>query len=249
MAEYRFTFMTMTNQNSLSELERSIDYRFGKKELLLEAVTHKSFVHESGDVKDRDNQRLEFFGDAVLGFLVSAKLFERFPESGEGELSKVRASLVNEKTLARLAGGIALGKFLRLGRGEEKTGGREKNSVLADAYEALVAAVYLDGGAGVADELVEKHFGPLMSENSGRFGGKDYKTRLQEIVQEIQGKPPRYVLENESGPPHDRVFTVAVFAGEKCIGKGLGKSKKEAEQAAAREAVTRLRVTNPPDPA
>jgi ribonuclease-3 len=239
--------MIMTNQNSLSELERSIGYRFGKKELLLEAVTHKSFVHESGDGNDRDNQRLEFFGDAVLGFFVSAKLLERFPGWGEGELSKVRASLVNEKTLAQLAGEIVLGKFLRLGRGEEKTGGREKNSVLADAYEALVAAVYLDGGAAAAEGLVEKHFGPLMSEASGRFGGKDYKTRLQEIIQEIQGKPPRYVLENESGPPHDRVFTVAVFAGEECMGKGLGKSKKQAEQAAAREALAALSVTNPPD--
>jgi ribonuclease-3 len=239
--------MVTTNQNSLPELERAIGYRFGKKELLLEAVTHKSFVHESGDGGDRDNQRLEFFGDAVLGFFVSAKLLERFPESGEGELSKVRASLVNEKTLAQLAGGIVLGKFLRLGRGEEKTGGREKNSVLADAYEALVAAVYLDGGADAAEELVEKHFGPLMSENSGRFGAKDFKTRLQEIIQEIQGKPPRYVLENETGPPHDRVFKVAVFAGDKCMGKGSGKSKKEAEQAAAREAVAGLSVKNPPE--
>jgi len=241
--------MMTTKKNSLSELERAIGYRFTSKELLLEAVTHKSFVHESGDGKDKDNQRLEFFGDAVLGFFVSAKLLKSFPESGEGELSKVRASLVNEKTLAQLAGDIVLGQFLRLGRGEEKTGGREKNSVLADAYEALVAAVYLDGGAAAAEELLEKHFGPLISENSGRLGGKDYKTRLQEIIQEIHGKPPRYLLENEAGPPHDRVFTVAVFAGDTCMGKGLGKSKKEAEQAAAREAVAGLSVENPPETA
>ncbi len=238
--------MDIIDDNTVSELERTIGYRFQNTELLLEALTHKSFVHESGEERDRDNQRLEFFGDAVLGFFVSAKLLELFPEVREGKLSKIRASLVNEKTLAHLAGCIGLGRFLRLGRGEEKTGGREKHSVLADAYEALIAALYLDGGTDAACRLVEMHFGPLMTENAERFGGKDYKTQLQEIVQEMYGKPPCYHLESEAGPPHERIFSVLVSAGEEQLGKGVGKSKKEAEQCAAHEALERLVVAKPP---
>jgi ribonuclease-3 len=232
--------MASANNDQLLELENALGYRFANRDFLLEALTHKSFVHESGEESDRDNQRLEFFGDAVIGFFVSAKLLERFPEVREGRLSKIRASLVNEKTLAHLAGSIMLGRYLRLGRGEEKTGGREKHSVLADAYEALVAAVYLDGGQDAAGRLVEKHFGPLMAQNADKFGGKDYKTRLQEVVQEMYGNPPRYSLESESGPPHERIFAVAVSAGDKHLGKGIGKSKKEAEQSAAREALAAL---------
>ena len=232
--------MKIVNDNHIPEVEDSIGYRFGKKELLVEALTHSSFVNESADVGVRDNQRLEFFGDAVLGFFISWKLLELFPAAGEGNLSRIRASLVNEKTLANLADCIHLGRYLRLGRGEEKTGGRKKHSLLADAYEALVAAVYLDGGASAAQSLVERHFEPLMRQSSETISGRDYKTRLQEAMQEMHGKPPRYVLESESGPPHDRIFTVAVFADDMCRGKGTGKSKKEAEQAAAREALDGL---------
>jgi ribonuclease-3 len=152
-------------------------------------------------------------------------------------LSKIRAFLVSEKSLSRLAGNICLGKYLRLGRGEEKTGGREKKSVLADAYEALVAAVYLDGGAVAAEELVKRDFGPLLVHDADLYAGKDYKTRLQEKVQEMYGDPPRYVLENQAGPPHERIFSVVVLVGEKRLGEGAGKSKKEAEQAAARVAL------------
>ncbi len=228
--------------NSLSDLERAIGYRFVNGDFLLEALTHRSYVHESADSRDRDNQRLEFFGDAVIGFHVSAKLLDLFPEAGEGELSKIRAFLVSEKSLASLARAIDLGKYLRLGRGEEKTGGREKSSVLADAYEAVVAAVYLDGGAAAAEELVERDFGPLLADGADRYPAKDYKTRLQETVQEMFGSPPSYVLENQAGPPHDRIFSVAVLAGEKRIGEGTGKSKKEAEQAAARVALAHLRA-------
>jgi ribonuclease-3 len=229
-----------STSSQLSELETAINYRFVKMDLLLEALTHRSFVHESADRRDRDNQRLEFFGDAVIGFHVSAKLINLFAEADEGQLSKLRAFLVSEKTLSRLAGNIGLGNYLRLGRGEEKTGGREKNSVLADAYEALVAAVYMDGGAAAAEELVERDFGPLLTHGVDQYAGKDYKTRLQEKVQEIHGTPPRYILENQAGPPHDRIFSVAVLAGEKRLGEGTGKSKKEAEQAAARVALSCL---------
>ncbi len=232
--------MNTSEDKTVSELEQTIGYSFQNTALLLEALTHKSFVHESGEKSDKDNQRLEFFGDAVIGFFVSEMLLERYPKVREGRLSKIRASLVNEKTLAHLAAGIELGRYLRLGKGEEKTGGREKNSVLADAYEALVAAVYLDGGADSAEHLVEKHFGPLMTQSSDQFGGRDYKTQLQEVVQEMYGKPPLYSLEGESGPPHERIFAVAVSAGDRHLGKGVGKSKKEAEQAAAREALAGL---------
>ncbi len=234
--------MASDSNDKLFELENALDYRFVNREFLLEALTHKSFVHESGDEGDRDNQRLEFFGDAVIGFHVSARLLEQFPDVREGNLSKIRASLVNERALAHLAESIHLGKYLRLGRGEEKTGGREKPSVLADAYEAIVAAVYLDGGADAAGRLVEKHFGPLLGHNADKPGVRDYKTQLQEVIQEMYGKPPRYSLESESGLPHERVFEVAVFVGEKPLGKGLGRSKKIAEQSAAREALAGLAV-------
>ncbi len=239
--------MSTCEDKTVSELEQTIDYSFRNMELLREALTHKSFVHETGESGERDNQRLEFFGDAVIGFFVSAKLLERFPEGREGRLSKIRASLVNEKSLAHLAGSIRLGDYLRLGRGEEKTGGRGKASVLADAYEALVGAVYLDGGEEAAERLVEKHFGPLLAENAERFGGRDYKTQLQELVQEMYGKPPHYSLESESGPPHERVFSVAVSVGEKFLGKGVGKSKKEAAQSAARQALSGLDVAKVPE--
>ncbi len=245
----RCNHMNTSEDKTVSELEQTIGYSFRNAELLLEALTHKSFVHESGEKGDKDNQRLEFFGDAVIGFFVSAMLLERYPEFREGKLSKIRASLVDEKTLAELAGCIMLGSYLRLGRGEEKTGGRAKSSVLADAYEALIGAVYLDGGADAAARLVEKHFGPLMMQSADKFGGRDYKTRLQETVQEMYGKPPVYSLESESGPPHERIFSAAVSVGSRHLGKGAGKSKKEAEQAAARDALAGLPMEKTVEPA
>jgi ribonuclease-3 len=237
--------MKVNEDDMLRELECAIGYRFKNRELLFEALTHKSFVNEAEGRQDKDNQRLEFFGDAVIGLFVSAELLERFPNVDEGKLSKIRASLVDEETLGRLAKNIMLGKHLRLGRGEEKTGGRDKQSVLADAYEALVAAVYLDGGLDAAQRMVENQFRPLLDESTDRIGGKDYKTQFQELVQELHGIPPRYLLEDTSGPPHDRLFTVATFVGDGCMGKGVGKSKKEAEQAAAREGLARLRMEYP----
>ena len=237
--------MKSNTEDQLRPLECSIGYQFKNRDLLVEALTHKSFVNEVEGRTDKDNQRLEFFGDAVIGLFVSAELLERFPLIGEGKLSKIRASLVDEETLAGLAKSIMLGSFLRLGRGEEKTGGRDKRSVLADAYEALVAAVYLDGGLPAAQHMIEKDFRPLLEESVDRVGGKDYKTQFQELAQELCGIPPRYLLEETTGPPHDRRFTVAVFVGDSGMGKGVGKSKKEAEQAAAREGLTRLRMEYP----
>jgi ribonuclease-3 len=160
--------MQPDREHALERLETAIGYRFGNRELLNEALTHRSFLNEAKGAPVRDNQRLEFFGDAVLGFLVSRRLMDLLPASCEGSLSRMRASLVDEDTLSSLAERIDLGDFLVMGRGEEKTGGRRKKSVLADAFEALVAAVYLDGGVDRAAGLVEGFFGPLLSEEIGR---------------------------------------------------------------------------------
>ncbi len=224
----------------LATLESAIDYRFADRSILAEALTHRSFVNESGGTWVKDNQRFEFFGDAVIDFLLSRMLLERFPRSREGELTKIRASLVDEASLASLAERIGLGACLRLGRGEEKSGGREKRSLLADAYEALMAAVYLDGGIEPVQRLVEAHFARLMADREALFGGTDYKTEFQEMAHALRGAAPRYVLRKVTGPDHERTFTVALFIGDELMGEGTGRSKKEAEQAAAREGLVRL---------
>jgi ribonuclease-3 len=232
--------MVRNREVLLEELESEIGYRFVNNKLLLEALTHRSFVNEARAPGMLDNQRLEFFGDAVLGLLISSRLLERLPVSSEGDLSRRRASLVDAESLAVLAEKIHLGRYLLLGRGEEKTGGRRKKSVLADAFESLVAAVYLDGGIGEAERLVDRLFGPLLSGEGVDGTGRDFKTRLQEISHSLRGVAPDYIQENVSGPDHDLCFTVAVSVGGECLGRGIGKSKKEAEQAAAREALESL---------
>lgn len=224
----------------IQELESVLGYRFLNRDFLVEAVTHRSFVNESKGAVTRDNQRLEFFGDAVLGLLVSKRLLERFPTMGEGDLSRLRASLVDEPALAVVADKMRLGTFLLLGRGEEKTGGRKKRSILADALEALVAAVYLDGGLVAAEQLVDGLFGPLLDRAGIETIGRDFKTRLQEVCHAVYGKAPRYVQESVSGPDHERRFEVSVRIGDECLGTGAGKSKKAAEQSAARQALEQL---------
>ena len=235
--------MRMSREELMEGLEAVLDYRFKNREFLVEALTHRSFVNEARDSDFRDNQRLEFFGDAVLGLLVSRRLLERFPATEEGDLSRIRASLVDEPALAGVAEGIQLGKYLLLGRGEDKTGGRRKKSILSDALEALVAAVYLDGGIEAADHLVDGLFGPLLERTEINAVGSDYKTRFQELCHARHGKGPQYVVEEVSGPDHDRLFAVTARIGEKLLGTGVGKSKKMAEQAAAREALGRLEET------
>lgn len=222
------------------ELEAAIGYRFANRALLAEALTHRSFVNEARETGVKDNERLEFFGDAVLGFFVGRMLLERFPSSREGVLARMKASLVGEETLASLAAGLGLGRYLRLGRGEERSGGRERRSLLANTYEALLAAVYLDGGAEPAGRLVEETFGPLLAALADGSAGRDYKTEFQEAAQNIYGALPTYVLTDTSGPPHDRSFTVAAFVNGERLGEGRGRSKKEAEQAAARECLARF---------
>jgi ribonuclease-3 len=233
--------MDDTNNDKLCELEIAIGYRFTDRRLLYQALTHRSYVNETADKSVKDNERLEFFGDAVIDFYLSDQLYKRFPESREGELTRIRASLVDEESLAQLAGRLDLGRFLKLGRGEEKCGGRGKKSILADAYEALLAAVYLDGGAVAVQSLVEAQFTPLMERHAGGALPRDYKTEFQELTQALRGETPRYMLKDASGPDHDRVFKVEALVGGERFGEGGGRSKKEAEQAAAREGIARLR--------
>ncbi len=205
-------------------------------------MTHRSFVNESAEKGGKDNERLEFFGDAVIDFFLSHLLLERFPGSREGELTRMRASLVGEENLANLARRIDLGNYLKLGRGEEKSGGREKRSILADAYEALVAAVFLDGGAAAVQCLVASHFSPLLDSGSFLAVARDNKTEFQELAQALCTTVPRYQHREPAGPPHHPVFMVDVFIGDECVGVGSGRTKKEAEQVAARAGLDRLRL-------
>ncbi len=225
----------------LANLETAIGYAFVNRRILDEALTHRSFVNECANKTSHDNQRLEFFGDAVIDFVLSRMLLDIFPNSREGELSKIRASLVDEESLAALAAMIGLGDCLKLGRGEERSGGRAKRSLLADAYEALIAAVYLDGGLDPVQRLLEAHFEPYLRKPSVIFAGKDFKTDLQELAQATYNAIPRYHLKEISGPEHDRLFTVTVYVETELLGEGSGRSKKEAEQAAARAGIAALK--------
>jgi len=233
--------MEETFARQLVELQSAIDYRFVNSALLAEALTHRSFVNENPGECGADNQRLEFFGDAILDFSVSSLLFRRFPDSREGDMTRLRARLVDEANLARMAGGIGLGACLRLGRGEERDGGRRKPSILADAYEALLAAVYLDGGMAVIEVMVSAQFGPLLEGGAETVLRDDYKTLFQELSQERFGVAPVYRMVGESGPPHQRLFVVEAVIGREPVGRGEGRSKKGAAQAAARDALERLR--------
>ncbi|HVE81586.1 MAG TPA: ribonuclease III [Myxococcales bacterium] len=226
-------------------LEAKLGSRCGGRPLLLAALTHKSWVNEHREDGNTHNERLEFLGDAVVDLAISHRLMERFPRATEGELSKLRALLVNEESLARVARSVGLGELLLLGRGEEMTGGREKSSVLADALEAVIGAVYLAGGMGQVMELVDRHFGEALAGVAEGRNGLDHKTLLQENAQERLRTSPRYRVISESGPDHDKTFEVEVAIADEPYARASGKSKKEAEQAAARRALQRLSETAP----
>lgn len=211
-------------------LLNAVAYKFRDRHLLLEALTHRSFVNEAEGPDTRDNERFEFLGDAVLDLVVSTELMERFPKAREGELSRMRAAIVHEAGLAALARRIHLGSALRLGRGEERSGGRERDSILSDAFEALVAAVYLDGGYERAAEVLR----PLLDLEAGlRLAATDPKTELQQRYQAGRKLTPRYRLVGAEGPEHDKRFVVEVLVDEAVVGTGEGRSKKQAEQRAA----------------
>lgn len=221
---------------NLGELSAKLNYEFRRQELLEEAFRHSSYVNEIGDSGSKDNERLEFLGDAVLDLAVSHVLMELFREEKEGVLSKCRAAIVNEKVLSQVAKELCLGDYLLLGKGEEVSGGREKPSILANVLEALLGALYLDGGFSKTKEIIHRLFVPLLGKIEIEAILDDFKSVLQEYTQESYKTRPDYVMVGESGPAHDKIFRVALYVQGKLMAEGEGKSKKEAEQKAAREA-------------
>jgi ribonuclease III len=225
-------------------LERIIGYRFRDPGLLEHALTHRSRVHEDASGGVIDNESLEFLGDSVLGFVIADMLFRQFPQHNEGQKSKLKASIVSAASLARLGERINLGEHLILGRGEEKTGGRRKLALIADCYEALLAAIYLDGGIEPAREFIERQFADLIEE-ARRTGAhaaftEDYKSALQEWLQSHDRGLPAYRLVAETGPAHRRTFDVEVMVEGQPVARAEGRSKKEAAQAAAKAALALL---------
>jgi len=233
--------MDKEREKALKALQKKIHYRFKSFGLLDQGLRHKSFVHEELEAGGKDNERLEFLGDAVLDLVISHLIMERHPDYPEGSLSRLRAAVVNQARLAEIARELTLGEYLLLGKGEEMTGGREKTSILAASLEALLAVVFLDGGYkkayGVISQLFSAHL--EMAEKEGF--SQDFKTKLQEVSQETLKAMPRYLLVKEFGPDHDKVFGVKVLIQEKVVGVGAGKSKKEAEQRAAKRTLKNLR--------
>lgn len=225
----------MTNPD-LSVLEKNIGYTFGSRNILEHALRHSSFVNELLDKDTQDNERLEFLGDSVLSLIISHLLMDRFPELNEGDLSKIRSNLVNEFQLSAIAQNIKLGEFIQLGKGEMQSGGQRKSSILADAVEALLAAVYLDGGFDSVFDVIRLHFSVLFDDLAIPEKNQDFKSRIQEIVQASFHSQPDYRIINETGPDHDKTFEVELVVGDIAT-RGFGKSKKAAEQAAAQEAV------------
>lgn len=233
--------MRREHSEKLQHLETLIGYRFTDRRLLERALTHRSFASERAHRTVRHNEALEFLGDAVLGFLVSDWLLERYPELSEGKLSKLKAYLVSARNLEVHAQRLRLGEFLRLNRGEEKTGGRTKRTLLVDAFEALVAAIYLDGGIEAAKQFLREQFAQVMDDlDPDRTEFMDYKTTLQERLQAQGSPPPVYEVIDERGPAHDRIFHVRVKADGQVIAFGQGRTIKAAHQSAARIALEKL---------
>lgn len=225
----------------LSYLEQKINYEFKDKTLLQEALTHSSWAHEGKNEKV-SNERLEFLGDSVLSLVISEYLYKNRKDLEEGSLSKYRAEIVCEPSLARCARKIELGSFLRMGKGEEISGGRDRDSILADAMEALLAAVYLDGGLEAVRRVILDLFKEIIDEVLKGIIYRDYKTRLQEVVQSMEVGKITYELVEEIGPDHNKTFVTQVKIGDVVLGIGQGKSKKESEQAAAMEALSKLGI-------
>ncbi len=218
--------------SSLAVLEGRLGYEL-EFALLVRALTHRSYAYENGGLPT--NERLEFLGDSVLGLVVTDTLYRKHPDLAEGQLAKLRAAVVNARALAEVARGLGLGAFVRLGRGEEGTGGRDKASILADTLEAVIGAVYLDRGLQAADEMVHRLFDPVIERSSNLGAGLDWKTSLQELTAAQSLGVPEYVI-SETGPDHEKTFTAAARVSGEIYGTGTGRSKKEAEQQAAETA-------------
>ena len=222
----------------IKDLEEAIGYRFQNITLLQNALTHSSYANERWHNSLLSNERLEFLGDSVLGMVVAEHLYKQFPDRPEGELTKMRADMVCETSLAAIAEKIGLGQHLLLGHGEDRLGGRSRASILADAVESVIAASFLDGGMAAAEGFIRQFV--LTNVPVKRMQNTDYKTALQELVQQKKNQTLTYVLTGESGPDHDKVFCVDVLLNDQCVGSGTGSSKKRAEQAAAQSALQAL---------
>ena len=223
----------------INELEKAIGYEFRNITLLQNALSHSSYANERWHDSLKSNERLEFLGDSVLGMLVADYLYRTFPDRPEGELTRMRADMVCEKTLATVANRLGLGQHLMLGKGEELGGGRSRDSILADAVESVIAACYLDGGMDAAVQFIQK-FILVNVPVTTKLHNADYKTALQELVQQKKNQVLAYRLVGESGPDHDKQFRVELTLNGEVVGVGTGSSKKRAEQAAAQAAIERL---------
>jgi ribonuclease-3 len=225
----------------LTQLESLLGYRFGNQDLLTRAITHRSYVNER-EGERLHNESLEFLGDAVLGFLVSSRVFRRFPNLNEGELSRVRARLVSAVNLQDLAEKIHLGDYIQLSRGEEKTGGRNKRAIVVDTYEAIIGAIYLDGGIEAAASFVDRQVGEILdSPDAGKLSCGDFKSILQEKLHNLGRPEPVYTVVDELGPDHRKTFVVQVVVMDQVVSQGSGQTKKEAQQEAARLALEKIR--------
>jgi len=227
---------------SLAGLETLVGYHFQDKSILWRSLTHRSYVNEHEGQGLRHNESMEFLGDSVLGFVISARIFDRFPDSNEGDLSKLKAYLVSAANLFHLAEKIRLGDFLLLSRGEDKTGGRKKRAILVDTYEALLGAVYLDGGIEAAAGFLDRQLGPLLQTlDPNHLSYGDFKSALQEQLHNMGRQEPVYEVVDEIGPDHKKLFVVEVVVGQEVIARSSGRSKKEAQQEAARIAIENLK--------
>ena len=222
----------------IKDLEGAIGYRFQNITLLQNALTHSSYANERWHNSLLSNERLEFLGDSILGMVVAEHLYKQFPDRPEGELTKMRADMVCETSLAAIAEKIGLGQHLLLGHGEDRLGGRSRASILADAVESVIAASFLDGGMAAAEGFIRRFV--LTNVPVKRMQNTDYKTALQELVQQKKNQTLTYVLAGKAGPDHDKVFTVDVLLNDQRVGSGTGSSKKRAEQAAAQSALEAL---------
>ena len=222
----------------IKDLETAIGYRFRNIQLLQNALPHSSYANERWHNSLLSNERLEFLGDSVLGMLVAEYLYKTFPDRPEGELTRMRADMVCEHTLATVANKIGLGEHLLLGHGEERLGGRSRESILADATESVIAACFLDGGLAAAEQFVKQYI--LVEVPVSRPNNMDYKTALQELVQQKKNQVLSYTLVGQSGPDHDKQFDVEVSLNGAVVGSGSGRSKKRAEQMAAKAAIEKL---------
>lgn len=220
----------------IEALEKKIGVKFKNRKIVEEALTHKSYAMETGN--GPFNERMEFLGDSILNTAVTDLLFKRYPEENEGKLSKYKSLLVSKPSLVKWAREMKLGAYVRLSESEEATGGRDRESILANAMEALIGAIFLDQGFEKARRFVVDKFS-----QKKRIVETDYKSRLQELIQKKYGMPPTYVLVDEEGPDHDKVFHMQVVVKKKALGRGAGKSKKESEQNAAREALKNIRLS------